>query len=213
MPRQAIRVSESRCGLAGVQGSLRAGGCHARASAEDRTLLPSIAALDKDLCHSAQPDAGGLAMDLDLFSQQDPRHLRRRAGAWPQPIRWRPPFSPRKQTLWTVMRNRHWISPRPDWSCTSRLPARPPRSAAYLTGVLVLKSSDGSIQALAVNAPPSSVTGRDHRLGDTKRRGGRPADITLLVADFVGLCRRPDPERDALCVPILAMKALALCQA
>jgi thiol:disulfide interchange protein DsbD len=77
-----------------------------------------------------------------------------------------------------------------------------------LTGVLVLKSSDGSIQALAVNAPPGSVPGAI--TGSDASVAGASVDITLWVAilsAFIGgLILNAMP-----CVlPILAMKALAL---
>jgi len=77
-----------------------------------------------------------------------------------------------------------------------------------LTGVLVLKSSDGSIQALAVNAPPGSVPGAI--TGSDASGAGASVDITLWVAilsAFIGgLILNAMP-----CVlPILAMKALAL---
>jgi thiol:disulfide interchange protein DsbD len=74
-----------------------------------------------------------------------------------------------------------------------------------LDGVLVLKSSDGSVQALTVAAPPGPVP-------DARFSGGAAAEggITLLLAiafAFVGgLILNAMP-----CVlPILAMKALAL---
>lgn len=77
--------------------------------------------------------------------------------------------------------------------------------AGALSGVLVLKSSDGSIQALTVDAPRGAVP--DASVGDS---GTTTGDITLLVAflsAFVGgLILNVMP-----CVlPILAMKALAL---
>jgi thiol:disulfide interchange protein DsbD len=77
-----------------------------------------------------------------------------------------------------------------------------------LTGVLVLKSSDGSIQALTVNAPPGSVPGAI--TGSDASVAGASVDITLWVAilsAFIGgLILNAMP-----CVlPILAMKALAL---
>ena len=49
-----------------------------------------------------------------------------------------------------------------------------------LTGVLVLKSSDGSIQALTVNAPPGSVPGAI--TGSDASVAGASVDITLWVA-------------------------------
>jgi len=77
-----------------------------------------------------------------------------------------------------------------------------------LTGVLVLKSSDGSIQALTVNAAPGSVPGAI--TGSDASVAGASVDITLWVAilsAFIGgLILNAMP-----CVlPILAMKALAL---
>ena len=77
-----------------------------------------------------------------------------------------------------------------------------------LTGVLVLKSSDGSIQALTVNAPPGSVPGAI--TGSDASVAGASVDITLWVAilsAFIGgLILNAMP-----CVlPILAMKALSL---
>jgi thiol:disulfide interchange protein/DsbC/DsbD-like thiol-disulfide interchange protein len=77
-----------------------------------------------------------------------------------------------------------------------------------LTGVLVLKSTDGSIQALTVDALPGSVLGA---ITGSNASGGRAtAEITLWVAilsAFVGgLILNAMP-----CVlPILAMKALGL---
>ncbi len=73
---------------------------------------------------------------------------------------------------------------------------------AALQGVLVLKSSDGSVQALTVEAPPGAVPAADF--------GASPGAITLLLAlgfAFLGgLILNVMP-----CVlPILAMKAMAL---
>jgi thiol:disulfide interchange protein DsbD len=79
-----------------------------------------------------------------------------------------------------------------------------------LQGVLVLKSSDGSVQALSVDAPPGPVPAADFS-GSAAGAAGAPApDITLLLAivfAFIGgLILNAMP-----CVlPILAMKALAL---
>lgn len=82
------------------------------------------------------------------------------------------------------------------------------KTAATLTGVLVLKSSDGSIQALNVSAP--SVPVADAFGGSNASRAPATGEITLLVAilsAFIGgLILNAMP-----CVlPILAMKALAL---
>ena len=73
-----------------------------------------------------------------------------------------------------------------------------------LDGVLVLKSSDGSVQALSVAAPPGPVPAAEFS------GGAASGDITLwlavLFAFFGGLILNAMP-----CVlPILAMKALAL---
>ena len=77
-----------------------------------------------------------------------------------------------------------------------------------LTGVLVVKSADGSLQALSVNAP--SGPGSNSPSVSETRSGSTAGDITLLVAvlsAFIGgLILNAMP-----CVlPILAMKALAL---
>jgi thiol:disulfide interchange protein DsbD len=74
-----------------------------------------------------------------------------------------------------------------------------------LSGVLVLKSSDGSIQALTVDAPKGAVPG-----AGSDDSGAAAGDITLWVAILSaflgGLILNVMP-----CVlPILAMKALAL---
>ena len=67
-----------------------------------------------------------------------------------------------------------------------------------LTGVLVLKSSDGSIQALDVDAPvgpvPRKSLGGDN--GTAQRRNFRASG--LLAGNDLCLHRRLDPERDAL---------------
>jgi thiol:disulfide interchange protein/DsbC/DsbD-like thiol-disulfide interchange protein len=78
-------------------------------------------------------------------------------------------------------------------------------SGGMLDGVLVMKSSDGSVQALSVEAPPGPVPAADFGGGATAS-----GDITLwlaiLFAFIGGLILNAMP-----CVlPILAMKALAL---
>jgi len=77
-----------------------------------------------------------------------------------------------------------------------------------LQGVLVMKSSDGSVQALSVDAPPGPVPAADFAAGSAAPASD--TSITLLLAivfAFIGgLILNAMP-----CVlPILAMKALAL---
>ncbi len=77
------------------------------------------------------------------------------------------------------------------------------KSGAPLEGVLVLTSSDGSVQALTVSAPPGAVPPADFSAAGE-------APVTLILALFFaflgGLILNVMP-----CVlPILAMKALAL---
>ncbi len=76
-----------------------------------------------------------------------------------------------------------------------------------LTGVLVLKSSDGSIQALNVDAPsgavPDAFGGQSAGAGET---GGITLWVAILSAFLGGIILNAMP-----CVlPILAMKAMAL---
>ena len=81
------------------------------------------------------------------------------------------------------------------------------KGGAPLDGVLVLKSSDGSVQALNVSAPPGPVPAATFAAASA---GAAESDITLglslLFAFLGGLILNVMP-----CVlPILAMKALAL---
>ena len=64
--------------------------------------------------------------------------------------------------------------------------------AGALQGVLVLKSSDGSVQALTVDAPP----GRCRAAGGDS--GAAAGDITLLARLAFRLPGRADPQCDAL---------------
>lgn len=86
--------------------------------------------------------------------------------------------------------------------------ARAPRAARVvgnLTGVLVLKSSDRSIQALDVNAPSGPGLNASSDLG-TGTAGSIALLVAILSAFIGGLILNAMP-----CVlPILAMKALAL---
>ena len=59
--------------------------------------------------------------------------------------------------------------------------------------MLVLTSSDGSVQALNVSAPPGAVPDAGGVAGSAAAR-----DISLVAGDGLRLCRRADPERHAL---------------
>ena len=74
-----------------------------------------------------------------------------------------------------------------------------------LTGVLVLKSSDGSIQALTVDAPKGAVPG-----GTGGVEGAAAGDITLWIAILSAFLGGIILNAMPCVLPILAMKALAL---
>ena len=78
--------------------------------------------------------------------------------------------------------------------------------AGTLTGVLVLKSADGSIQALNVSAP--SIAGASAI--PNERRAPGTSEITLLVAIFSAFIGGLILNAMPCVLPILAMKALAL---
>ncbi len=79
------------------------------------------------------------------------------------------------------------------------------QAGGMLEGVLVLKSSDGSVQALQVAAPPGPVPDADFG-GSAGTEGGITLLLAIVFAFAGGLILNAMP-----CVlPILAMKALAL---
>jgi thiol:disulfide interchange protein/DsbC/DsbD-like thiol-disulfide interchange protein len=77
-----------------------------------------------------------------------------------------------------------------------------------LDGVLVLKSSDGSVQALTVNAPPGPVP--DASFSGAPATPSAGDSITLLVAIFSAFIGGLILNAMPCVLPILAMKALAL---
>ena len=78
-----------------------------------------------------------------------------------------------------------------------------PKAGGLLGGVLVLTSSDGSVQALNINAPPGPVPAADFPASEG---GDLTLALSLLFALLGGLILNVMP-----CVlPILAMKALTL---
>ena len=81
-------------------------------------------------------------------------------------------------------------------------------TGGMLTGVLVLKSSDGSIQSLTVSAPPCPLPGAFGTAADA----GAPASdtITLLIAILSAFLGGLILNAMPCVLPILAMKALAL---
>ncbi len=76
-----------------------------------------------------------------------------------------------------------------------------------LTGVLVLKSSDGSIQALNVDAPSGPVP---DAFGSRSGSGATTGDITLWIAILSAFLGGIILNAMPCVLPILAMKALAL---
>ena len=99
----------------------------------------------------------------------------------------------------------HRVSPRMDWCCGMAPGAKAAALKDELQGVLVLTSSDGSMQALNVDAPVGAVPAADLPRA-ARRRRSRPCGWRWPFAFLGGLILNVMP-----CVlPILAMKALAL---
>ena len=87
-----------------------------------------------------------------------------------------------------------------------RAPDKAQDIAGALQGVLVLKSSDNSVQALSVDAPPGPVPAVSFSGGGAAAGGDITLWVAILSAFIGGLILNAMP-----CVlPILAMKALAL---